>query len=335
MFAFLRNPDQRNLGLIFAFGSLLCNGSYNALAKGLTPWLSPASLLIISEALTAFFVVITFGAVPLLRALSKLNVKTASMCVCFGFISSGLAPLLWFKGLSMTTAVNASVLSPSGLVTTLVFSNWLLGERISRTQMLGALIILAGIVIINVGGVTHYTLNPGDVLIILAAQLSSLGTVLFKKYLTHIMPELAIAVRNVAGIAAVLFFSSFFKDTLAISDMSVFPLHLVSLLLAFVFFSRYLNLAFYYEALDRLPATAVSLIDIAAPLSGMAFAVLLLNEAIPAQALFGGTFIVIGLLVEQMSQSSIQRLHTKHWPLHVWHRSHPMQQMALKTAKQV
>ncbi len=334
MFAFLRNPDQRNLGLMFAFGSLLCNGSYNALAKGLTPWLSPASLLIISEALMAFFVIITFGAVPLLRQLAKLDMKTVGVCVLIGLLNSGLAPLLWFKGLSMTTAVNASVLSPTGLVTTLMFSSWLLGERVSRTQILGAFIILAGIVIINFGGVATFRVNPGDVIIVLATQLFALGSVLFKKYLTHIMPELAIAVRNVAGICGVLIASSVFQGSLTISDMSAFPMHLVSLLLAFVFFSRYLNLSFYYEALDRLPATTVSLIDIAAPLSGMAFAVLLLNESIPAQALFGGTFIVIGLLLEQLSQSSIERLQARHWPLHLWHRSHPMQQLALQANKQ-
>ncbi len=335
MFSFLRNPDQRNLGLLFAFGSLLCTGTYSALAKGLTPFLSPASLLVLSEALTAFFVVMTFGAVPLLRELAKMNMKTVGMCVLIGLINSGLAPLLWFQGLSMTTAVNASVLSPTGLVTSLLVGNWLLGERVSRTQAMGAVVILCGLLVINLTGTGPLRVNPGDLLIVLATQLFALGGVLFKKYLSDVMAELAIAIRNVSGIAVVLAFSAVFKDALTVSDVTAFPLQLVSLLLAFVFFARYLNLAFYYEALDRLPATTVSLIDIAAPLAGMAFAALLLGENIQAQHLFGGMFIIVGLLLEQMSEASLAKLQTKHWPLHFWHRKHPMEQMALKVGKQV
>ena len=73
--SFFKPQSQYRLGIILAFGALLWNGTYNALAKGLTPFLSPVSLLILSEALTAAFIVVTFGIVPLLKELRKMGAQ--------------------------------------------------------------------------------------------------------------------------------------------------------------------------------------------------------------------------------------------------------------------
>src|SRR3989344_1750919 len=64
--ALTHTSSQYRLGLVLAFGSLLWGGTFNALAKGLTPFLSPMTLLVLSEALTALFIIITFGVVSLL-----------------------------------------------------------------------------------------------------------------------------------------------------------------------------------------------------------------------------------------------------------------------------
>src|SRR6185295_8473813 len=88
-------------------------------------------------------------------------------------------------------------------------------------------------------------------------------------------------------------------------------MHKVLLLLAFTFFSRYLNLTFFYEALDRLPATTLSLIEIANPLSGVLFAFLILGETIHSYHVLGAIFIIFGLMIEQTSAQSLRRLQGK------------------------
>ena len=57
----LYQKNQYRLGMVLGFGALLWNGTYNALAKGLTPFLSPVTLLLLSETLTALFIILTFG----------------------------------------------------------------------------------------------------------------------------------------------------------------------------------------------------------------------------------------------------------------------------------
>ncbi len=298
----LTGKNQHRTGMLFAFGSLISLGTYSALAKGLTPFLSPVSLLLISELLTAMFVVLTFGLFPLLRAASKLTWKIVAIAAAIGLLNSAAAPLLWFKGLQQTTAVNASMLSSGDVIAVLIFGHFLLREHISHLQQIGVSIIIAGILVINLGGMgTSLGLHSGDLLILLATQVSGLGSVLFKKYLSHILPEVALIIRNLAGCAVVLIISVTIGYGFT-AEFVNFPSEKLLLLVCFGFFSRYLGLSFFYQALDRLPVTTLALVEIAMPLAGLFFAVLLLGEQIQEFHVLGGLLIMTGLLVEQTTK---------------------------------
>lgn len=317
--SFFKPQSQYRLGIILAFGALLWNGTYNALAKGLTPFLSPVSLLILSEALTAAFIVVTFGVVPLLKELRKMDAKSIRMSIIVGLFNSALAPLLFFIGLARTSAINASLLSSADIIVILIAGKYFLSEKVSRMQMIGGAIVFVGILVINIAGSgVALSVHMGDLLIFLGAIISGSGSVLFKKYLSHVMPELAILIRNIAGIVAVAILGVFIQTSLR-SEVAAFPLQQVLLLLAFTFFSRYLNLTFYYESLDRLPASTLSLIQIGSPIAGIFFAAMILGEQIQSHQILGCTFIIFGLMLEQMSVQSITRIrshsHLFHLPL--------------------
>lgn len=311
------------LGYVLAFGALIWRGSFNALAKGLTPYLSPVALLLISESLTVLFIILTFGLVPLFRELRKMDAKSICMCVIFGLIQSALVPLLWFNGLARTSAINASILGNADMVFMLVFGWVVFRERVGRMQVAGVLVVVLGILIINFSpsGISP-GVHMGDALILLGALFTGIGAVFFKKYLSHVMPELAIAIRNVSGIGVVLGVSLFLPYTF-MAQVSAFPMEKVLMLLAFAFFSRYLNLMFFYGGLDRLPATTFSFILLGAPLSGLVFASVLLGEQIHSYQLLGGVFIVFGMALEQLSANALERLRHRsflsyfHFP---WHR---------------
>lgn len=305
------SAGQRKLGITLAFGAVIWSGTYNALAKGLTPFLSPITLLLLSEALTAVFIILTFGIVPLCKELRTMNAKSIAIAAGIGLLNSAVAPLLWFTGLARTSAINASMLSSAEVLCVLILGSVLLHEKIGRMQALGGLTVFVGIVIINVATVSEsISVHVGDVLVLLGAFTSGTGAVLFKKYISHVMPELAIAIRNVAAIIAVSIASFFLSHSFG-AEVAAFPLRLVVLLLAFTFFSRYLNLTFYYEALDRLPATTVSLIEIATPLAGLTFAFLILGEQIHANQMLGGIFIVFGLMLEQVSANTMKSIRSR------------------------
>ena len=322
---FLRNTSQQRIGLMLAFGTLVWSGTYNALAKGLTPFLSPVALLIISEALTAVFIIATFGLVPLLKKLAKLDAKTIRICIIVGLLNSAVAPLLWFTGLSYTTAINATMLSSAEMIVVLILGHFLLKEEIGRMQAAGMMTVLSGIVIINVASFGTATLgvHVGDILVIAGGVVAGTGIVLFKKYLSHVMPELAIVIRSLAGILAVSFVSVLLQQSIS-AEVSAFPLEKVLLLLAFAFFSRYLNLMFFYEALERLSASKFSMIMIASPLSGVLFAFLILGETVHSYHVLGGIFIILGLFLEQTSAQSIRSFRTTPFMHHFRFRAKPL-----------
>src|SRR3989338_49004 len=304
-----RNKHQYRLGLALAFGTLLVTGTYNSLAKGLTPFLSPMSLLVLSEALTGLFVILTFGIVTLMKAFLALDWKSIRMCVIIGLLNSALAPLLWFTGLKKTSAVNASMLSSVDMICILIFGCFLLKEKISRMRLIGAGVVVSGILVIKFGALNEpVAAHLGDLFIVSGAAVFGFGAVLFKKYLSHVMPELEILIRSVVGVISVVSVS-FFMGYSFIEEIIVFPSSKIFLLLSFAFFSRYLNLTFFYEAIERLPITTFSLIMIAAPLSGLLSAVLILGESVRSYQMIGAAIIVFGLLLEQFSVHSMEALH--------------------------
>ncbi len=293
--------NQYRLGMILAFGSMMCFGSYNAFAKGLTAHLTPMTLLIVSELLMAAVIVVTFGFVPLLKEAVKLPRKTVGIAIAFGFLSSAIVPMLWFTGLTQTTAVNASVLNTADLIAVIIFGYFLLGERITVLQEIGAGVILAGILVVNLSGaIDSISVHRGDLLILLATQLSGLSTVLFKKYLSDIRPELTLTIRAIAGGMAVLGISLLIGHQY-VAEISTFPVEKLFLLLAFVFFSRYMSLTMFYESLERLPMTTVALIQIGEPLFGMMFGAFVLGESIEQYHMAGAALIMAGLFLEQTS----------------------------------
>jgi drug/metabolite transporter (DMT)-like permease len=327
-FPFLHNPTQQRLGMTLAFGALLWSGTYNALAKGLTPFLSPITLLILSELLTAVFIILTFGLVPLCKKLVKLDAKTIRMAIIVGLFNSALAPLLWFTGLAQTSAINASMLSSADILCILLLSSVILKERITRVQAIGATVVMAGVLVLNISSAGEgFNVHMGDLLVFLGALTSGAGSVLFKKYLSHVMPELAILIRNIAGVVAIGIVSIMVEHAF-VAEVQAFPVKKVLLLVAFTFFSRYLNLTFYYEALDRLPAMTMSLISIATPLSGLLFAFLILGETIHSYQMLGAIFIVFGLMIEQMSGRSIVNFRSRPFLGHFPHFSFSRQKQA-------
>ncbi|MDD5055008.1 MAG: DMT family transporter [Candidatus Peribacteraceae bacterium] len=322
---FQTTSHERRLGYILAFGALIWGGTFNALAKGLTPYLSPVALLLISESLTALFIILTFGLVPLYREFKKMDAKSIGLSVLFGLVQSAIVPLLWFNGLARTSAINASILGNADMVFMLVFSWMIFRERVGRLQIIGVIVVILGILIINFSPSGVATgVHIGDALILLGALFTGIGAVFFKKYLSHVMPELAIAIRNVSGIIVVLGVSLFLPYTF-MAEVAAFPMEKVLLLLAFAFFSRYLNLMFFYGGLDRLPATTFSFIELGGPLSGLVFASLLLGEQIHSYQLLGGIFIVFGMALEQLSSNALDRLRHRSFLSHFhvpWHRQH-------------
>src|SRR5438105_1407697 len=87
------------IGWIALFVCILAGSTYYAFAKILTDALSPLSLFFVSELLTGFFVVLSYGFMPVMRSLLHVRKAEIIPLLCVGLASGTIAPLLLFPGL--------------------------------------------------------------------------------------------------------------------------------------------------------------------------------------------------------------------------------------------
>lgn len=294
---FARSADaqanSRAVGVVALVGTILASSTYNGFALPLTGALSPLSLLFVSEFLMGFFVILSFGFVPTVRALLAVERKHAVPLIAIGVCSSVLGPLFWFIGLHYSGAVNASLIGKVDLVVMLALSHVILGEKIRRRHLASMAVILAGLLLVSFQDLFGAGLRAGDLVILLAVFSFALGSIVFRKYLHDIQPHVAIFARSLVAVSVFLALSPFLPRPF-IAEIGALPLSLVPVLLGFGFVSRFLNIFAYYQAVDRLPLSTVSICCTLDVVGSMFFAFWFLGENLEWYHLAGGLCVIGG-----------------------------------------
>ncbi len=293
--------SSSTIGWIALAVCIFAASTYNVFAKILTGSISPLTLFFVSELLTGFFVVISYGFMPVVRSVLRLKRKSVLPLICIGFTNGTIAPLLLFPGLKMSTAVNASLLGNMEMVFLILLAVFALREPFRREHMLSVCTIVAGMLIIALRGFTEgLQFHPGDFLLVLSSLSFATGSILFRKYLHHIEPQIVLFVRSSVAITCFFLISPFIDHPL-IDEIRAFPLAMIPVLLGFGFISRFLNIFSFYEALDRLPVTVVSLFTNLTVITSILFAWWMLGEPIAGYHIAGGILIVLGTLILEVS----------------------------------
>ncbi len=286
--------SDQTIGWIALAVSVLAAGTGSAFAKVLGAHFSALTLLFVSETLMWLFVVFSFGFMPTIRKLLQSPRAWVLPLLIVALLNSVLAPMLLFTGLQKSTAVNASLFANSEMVFLMLMAVVMLREKFTRTHALSILTMTAGLLTIALRGFTDgISLQPGDVLIILSGLVFACGSITYRKFLHHCNPHVMLFVR--ASVAMMCFFilSPFVDHNLA-EEISVLPLTIIPVLLGFGFLSRFLNVFSFYEALERLPVTTVSLMCNFTAIFSVIFSHWFLGEAIEGFHYLGGALIILG-----------------------------------------
>ncbi len=279
----------------------MAGATYNSFAKVLSPSLSPLSLVFVSELLVLLFVFVSFGAVPIVRSCKELTRKDAGWLLVIGTINGLIGPGLWFTGLAMTSAVNAGFFGKVEMVFLLTCAALFLKERVTRTHVMAMCTILAGMTIISLKGFTQGLdhIQTGDMVIVAAALSFAVGSVLCRKFASHLKPHLLLGARSLTAIVALVAVSPFVHHGLE-SEIRMFPLALIPALIGFGFISRFVNSVAFYEALERLPVSTITLTGAVDIILGTVMAWAMLGEPIAWYHFLGGAFLVTGTLLLEL-----------------------------------
>lgn len=282
------------IGWLALIVMVFSSSTYNAYAKVLTDVLSPLSLVFVSEVLTAFFLLVSFGAVPTLQKLRHVTREMVVPLMLIGVISGVCAPLLWFLGLHYTTAVNASLFGNAEMVFLTLFAFIVMREPFMRLHLFSILTIIAGILVIVFRGFTEpFIFRMGDLLLILSCFAYATGSSIFSKYLHRSDPQIVMLVRSATAITAFIVIAPLIGHPI-FTEVQSFPLQFLPALIGFGFLSRFLNVFSFYEALEILPISTVSLSLNFSVIGSIIFAAWYLGESLTMYHIIGGVFILAG-----------------------------------------
>lgn len=278
----------------------LSGATFNGFAKKLTSALSPLSLLFLSEVLTAFFVLFSFGVLPTIKSILHLNRKELFWVTIVGALTGVIGPFLLFAGLTYTTAINAGLFGNMQMVFMVVLAHFILKEKMTSAHYSASFTILAGTVIISLKGFTDgLTLQFGDALIIASGLAYAYGSIYYRKFLFHVEPHIALFSRSIIAIVTFFIVSPFVPHPF-IAEMHALPSSLIPTLIGFAFIARFLNSVTFYESIKRLDVTTVSLVGSLGVIASTLFAYLYLGEPIAWYHFVGGAFIILGTVLLEL-----------------------------------
>lgn len=226
----------------------------------------------------------------------------------------GLTLQSWVGVLGMTLAYFYAVqhvgvsLAVALLYTAPVFSlglaKLLLGEKIATKAVILAIVAVAGVACLMVGG--NIRLNSGVVVGLLSGLCYSLYGILGKKSLSYHYPPLLVFVSSVVLSAVVLLALPQTYHTYA--KLWALPWLTWRWVLGLSLMGTMIPFFLYMSALQKLPATQASVFTIIEPLTAIILAVVLLNQPLYGLQMVGIGLIVVATLANAIGNSTTKEI---------------------------
>ncbi len=213
----------------------------------------------IGVALLLVGILVATHKLPILKKLTK---KEIFYLVLVGLIGGSLPFYLFFTGISQIPALNAALIHKTLVLWVIIFAIPLLHEKLTKTQVFAIALLFAGNLVI--GGFKGFLFTQGELLILAATILWALETVVAKKVLTTVHPNIVAASRMCLG-ALVLLLAAFFTGTGdANAQFGLTTTHALWLGVTVIFLLGYV--LSWYHALKLAPAITVTAVLVSSTL---------------------------------------------------------------------
>ncbi|NIT03672.1 EamA family transporter [Candidatus Saccharibacteria bacterium] len=222
--------------------------------------------------------------------LKALNVKQWGLLALIGLVGGSIPFLLFFKGLSLTSAASASFIHKTMFVYVAFLAAVFLGEKLNARVLAAGLALLLGNVLFL--KVLRLSLGTGDVLVFLATLLWAVENVISKYALRELASSVVAFGRMAFGSVFILSFLLFGGYLNGIADLTT--AHWVWVLVTSAFLFGYVST--WYAGLKHVKATvATSVLLLGGPVT--AFLAFATTSALPdIGQVLGIMLLVLGVI---------------------------------------
>jgi len=234
------------------------------------------------------------------KSLRQIRLQDISIkgVILLGFIGLFAFNLLFFRGLQLTNAINASLLVNLNPIMTVLFASWLIGVKITRYHVIGAAISIFGVAYLLFQG--DWTLlqtlqfNRGDLYIFGAAVVFALHNVWVKMYQGNLSSLNFTTLTNIGCLIGFLFLMSIQSVSLSVSHSPQYwvwclGIGTIGTALAYLFFNKGVAMIGPDRAsmfLNLVPLTTV-------------FAGIVLGQPLHSYHIISGLIILAGVSIAQ------------------------------------
>lgn len=295
--------NQRIIALIAVSIATLIYGVTFTIAKEVMPTYIKPYAFILLRVLGGTAVFWTFGLFIKQQKIEKSDYKKIVLASFFGI---ALNMLSYFKGLSLTTPISASVMMVTSPIMVLIFSSILIRKPIGKQRIFGVFIGLIGALLLitfgNSSGGNTTNNNWGNFLVFVNAASYGLFLVLAKSLIAKYHPIVLIKWFYLFGLVFVIPFG--YCELIKVVWQEI-PLHMYWNIGFVVVFTTCVTYAFNLYGLSKLKPTTVSIFIYLQPVIATLYALAVGSDSLNLVKISATLLIFLGVyLVTQQVQKS-------------------------------
>lgn len=293
----------RVLALLAAFAATLIYGVNYTIAKEVMPlYIKPYGFILI-RVIGAFILFWLLGFLVKNQKIAKRDYVAIFFAAVCG---AALNMLAFFKGLSLTTPINASVIMVTVPIIVFVLSVFFLKEKLIRHRVIGVIIGLIGALVLIIYGKS--TANNasniflGNVYIFINATIYAFYLIIIKKLIDKYHPIVLMKWTYSIGLLIVIPFGYHEMVSIELSTMPTLVIYKILFVALTTFFAYLFNIL----ALTKLKPTTIAAFIYLQPVIATIFALLLESDELNPVKLVASVIIFIGVyLVSKRAKQAI------------------------------
>ena len=209
------------LAHLAVIGANVIYGINYVVAKGIMPDFMQPRVIILLRVVGAAFIFWIVSLFSKRESVTRPDLLRLALCALFGI---AINQIMFFEGLNLTTPINASIIMVGTPILVLVFSHFILHEKISRNKIIGIVLGFSGAAYLILSG-GKLSLESGTFLgnlfVLINATSYGLFLVLVKPLMTKYSPLTIMKWLFTFGIIYVLPFSFYLLDDTNFSAIPV------------------------------------------------------------------------------------------------------------------